>query len=196
MLRDTADRTAATVVVGVVLWALVRQLGVPELWDLTVMSLTVGVSHGLAGMWPLSRAGAVVAGVHDLGTDAPAWLEEVPFDESRPVRVVGCALSQPTWDRLERAAEAAADEAGVKAPGVMVGRRMRGRRAFAVGPRRRDSTLCISVALLDAAHDGEMTRAFAGELRWVRRRVPLWGTAAAGLALFVAREVLSGLGVL
>ena len=196
MLRDTADRVAATIVVGVVLWVVARRLGVPEAVELAVIPVVAGVSHGLTGLWPLRRAAAVAPGIHELDTDKPAWLEVVPDEPWRPTRVVGCALAEPVWDRLVLAAETAASGAGIKPPGVMIGQRMRDRYVFAAGPWRRDTTLCVDLDVLDPERADELAGRLAGELRWVRARLPLWGTLAAGAVLEGTRAALGGWSVL
>ena len=195
MLKDTGDRVLATVAAGTAAWVLLWILGAPELLQLTAIWVSVGVSHGLSGLLPLQRARATVPDIHNLDTDMPATLEIVPDDASMRTEVLRFALAEPVFDRLALAVETAAWRARTTTPDTTIGFRMGRRSAFASGPWRRDTTVCVELGLLDEERSGELADVLERELRWVRRRLPLWGTigaAAVLLGLRVAARALVG----
>ncbi len=189
MVRDTKVRAVVTGAGAIAVWWVLLRVGVPEFISAVAAWSVIHGGHLGSGWLPAFRAKAVWPGVHNLDPESPGWVEWDPPDPAEPPRVVGFALAQPTWDRLEIAAEAAAHQAEVKTPGLMIGRRMRRRAVFACGPWPSDSTLCVRYDMLDAERTEELVDAFAAELRHVRRRVPLWGTIAAGVA-FMAMQLL------
>ena len=172
------------------MWVLVWGVGAPAWLELMAIWVSVGVSHGLAGRLPLRRALAIVPDMHDLDTEMPATVEIVPDDASLRTEVLSFALAEPVWDRLALAVETAAHRAGVRTPETTVGFGLRNRAAFAAGPWRRVAIVCVDMGLLDEERYGELADALERELRWVRLRLPLWGSVVAAAALLGWRAAM------
>ena len=189
--RDTVQRAGLSLVVVVAVTLGLVWVGAPEFVARIAVGVLLGLSHAAAGAWTVWRTRAVPLGTHNFATEAYGWLEVERVGAADSATVVGLALPETTWDRLVMAADSAALNAGLSTPGLMAGTRMDGRQVIAGGPWPSDSTLFVDIEALAGDRSEWLVDAMALELGLVRRRVPLWGTIAVGVAATALFEIVT-----